>query len=48
MSNQAKFQRFSRLQVSGIPTVVQWIKNLTAAAQVVAEAWFQSPPSLVG
>ena len=26
----------------GIPTVTQWVKSLTAAAQVAAEAWVQS------
>ena len=26
----------------GVPTVVQWIKNLTAVAQVAVEAWVQS------
>ena len=23
----------------GVPAVAQWVKNLTAVAQVVAEAW---------
>lgn len=27
----------------GIPTVVQWVKNMTAVAQVAAEAWVRSP-----
>ena len=27
----------------GVPTVAQWIKNLTAAAQVAVEAQVQSP-----
>ena len=26
----------------GVPTVVQWVKNLTAAAQVAMEGWVQS------
>ena len=26
----------------GLPTVVQWIKNPTAAAWVIAEVWVQS------
>ena len=26
----------------GVPTVVQWVKNLTAAAPVTAQAWIQS------
>ena len=25
--------------IVGVPTVMQWIKNLTAVAQVAAEAW---------
>ena len=27
---------------SRVPTVVQWVKNLTVAAQVTAEVWVQS------
>ena len=26
----------------GVPAEVQWVKNLTAAAQVTAEVWVQS------
>ena len=26
-----------------VPAVAQWVKNLTVAAQVTAEAWVQSP-----
>ena len=26
----------------GVPTVAQWVKNLTAGAQVTMEAWVQS------
>ena len=28
---------------TGVPAVVQWVKNLTAAAQVTAEVWVLSP-----
>ena len=27
----------------GAPTVVQWVKNLTVAAQVTVEVWVQFP-----
>ena len=27
----------------GIPTVVRWVKNLTAVVQVAAEAWVPTP-----
>ena len=33
---------------SGVPTVAQQVKNLTAAAQVTAEAWVQSLAWLSG
>ena len=26
----------------GVPTVMQWVKNLTTVTQVTAEAWVQS------
>lgn len=29
---------------SGVPAVVLWFKNPTAASRVAAEAWVQSPP----
>lgn len=28
---------------TGVPTIVQWVKNLSAVAQVTAEAPVQSP-----
>ena len=28
--------------IFGVPTVAQWVKNLTAATQVAVEAWVQS------
>ena len=36
-SNSAKGLMIKSKAVVGIPTVAQWIKNLTAAAQVAAE-----------
>ena len=33
---------FIKYVVFGVPTVVQWVKNLIVAAQVVAEARIQS------
>ena len=27
---------------SGVPSVAQWVKNLTAVAQIAAEVWFRS------
>ena len=35
-------RRRERIKV-GVPTVAQWVKNPTAVAWVVAEAWVQSP-----
>ena len=34
----------------GVPPMAQWVKNLTAVAQVIAEEWIQIPawPSAVG
>ena len=35
---------FSHIKKSqGVPTVVQWVKNPTAADQVAVEAWVPSP-----
>ena len=31
-----------------VPTEAQWVKNLTAAAQVAAEVWIRSPAQLSG
>ena len=28
---------------TGVPTAVQWVKNLTAVSRVAVEAWVQSP-----
>ena len=28
--------------ILGVPTVVQWVKNLTVAAWVIVEGWVQS------
>ena len=36
-------QVYYKATVIGVPAVVQWVKNLTAAAGVTAEAWVQSP-----
>ena len=33
---------------TGVPAVVQWVKNLTAAAQVVVEMQVQSPAWCLG
>ena len=33
------FYRLYSIVIVGVPTVMQWIKNLTAVAQVAAEAW---------
>ena len=30
-------------EIRGVPAVVQWVKNPTAAAWATAEAWVQSP-----
>ena len=32
----------------GVLAVAKWVKNLTAAAQVTAEAWVQFPAKLSG
>ena len=34
---------YLKITCRGVPTVVQWVTNLTAAAQVAAEVWVQSP-----
>lgn len=33
----------SKKKAAGVPTVVQWGKNLTAASWVAAEAWVRYP-----
>ena len=38
----------TRNSLRGVPAVVQWVKNLTAAAQVSAEVWMDPWPSTVG
>ena len=35
-------------QTSRVPGILQWVKNLTAAAQVAAEAQVRSPAGTVG
>ena len=32
---------------SGVPTMAQWVKDLTAVAQAAVEAWVQSWPGAV-
>ena len=41
-------QGCQKIGVQGVPTVAQWIKNLTAAAQVTVEALVHSPAGGVG
>ena len=36
------FQDWLRTQHVGVPTVVQWVKNLMAVDWVTVEAWVQS------
>ena len=39
-----KFYRIhTKMTRTGVPTVVEWVKNLTVAAWVASEAWDQSP-----
>ena len=33
----------SKKKAAGVPTVVQWGKNLTAASWVAAEVWVRAP-----
>ena len=53
MNRQLRFiiyiMKVSKLRVNtqgkvkrGVPAVTQWVKNLTAVAQVAAEVWIQS------
>ena len=37
----------NKISVQGVPTVAQWGKDLTAAAQVVTKMWVQSLASTV-
>ena len=34
--------------LSGAPAVVHWVRNLNAAAQVIAEVWVLSPAQRIG
>ena len=38
-----KYKIIRRKNEFGVPAVVQWVKNLTAVAQVTEEVWVQSP-----
>ena len=39
---------FLKKQNTGVPTVAQWVKNPTAAAQVAAKVWDPSPARYSG
>ena len=43
--NQTENKHYEKKKytISGVPAVVQWVKNLTAVAQIAAEAQVQSP-----
>lgn len=38
----------SKKKAAGVPTVVQWGKNLTAASWVAAEVWVRAPARCSG
>ena len=45
---QKKKRKKKKKNSVGVPAIAQWVKNLTAAAQVAVELGVQSPPGTVG